>query len=125
MGDNLGVLKQRQQRQVIHGLRVLYGDLVEAEAVQLRRQQVVVGLGRLGEHVRVEPVRVTATEVHRLQYSTVQYSTVQYSTVQYSTVQYSTVQYSTVQSITCCRSSRILVLAWSVLWPTSSASTKS
>ena len=67
MGDNLGVLKQRQQRQVIHGLRVLDGDLVEAEAVQLGRQQVVVGLGRLGEHVRVEPVRVTAAEVHRLQ----------------------------------------------------------
>ena len=91
MRDNLGVLKQRQQRQVIHGLRVLDGDLVEAEAVQLGRQQVVVGLGRLGEHVRVEPVRVTAAEVHRLQYSTVQYCPGNCSRGAPPAVQYSTV----------------------------------
>ena len=66
MRDNLGVLKQRQQRQVIHGLRVLDGDLVEAEAVQLGRQQVVVGLGRLQVLVSVQLVRVAAAEVHCL-----------------------------------------------------------
>ena len=66
MRDNLGVLKQRQQRQVIHGLRVLDGDLVEAEAVQLGRQQVVVGLGRLQVLVSVQLVWVAAAEVHSL-----------------------------------------------------------
>ena len=65
-GTHLGVLEQRQQGQVVVGLRVLDGDLVKAETVQLGRQQVVVGLGRLQVLVSVQPVRVAAAEVHRL-----------------------------------------------------------
>ena len=64
--DNLGVLEQRQQREVIVSLGVLYGDLVKAQGVNLGSQAVVVCFRGLEVLVSVELVRVAAAQVDSL-----------------------------------------------------------
>ena len=65
--DDLGPLEQSQQGQIIVGLGILNGDLVEPEGVNLGRQEVVVGLRGLQVLVSVQLVRVATAQVDSLQ----------------------------------------------------------
>ena len=68
--DDLGVLEEREQGQVVVSLRILYGDFVKAQGVNLGSQQVVVGLRGLQVLVSVQLVRVAAAQVNSLQSQT-------------------------------------------------------